>query len=65
MYIALIKIFFNPAKTALCAQTTATPEHNKTAVFTNGNIKGFNTSKSLIPTGGQTPPIVTAGDKLP
>jgi hypothetical protein len=55
MYIALIKIFFNPAKSALCAQTTATPEHNKTTVFTKGSIKGFNTSKSLIPTGGQIP----------
>jgi len=34
-------------------------------VLTKGSIVGFNVSISLIPTGGQIPPIVIAGDKLP
>ena len=48
-----------------CADTSATPELNKTTVFTSGSIVGFRVSRSLIPTGGQTPPRAIDGDKLP
>jgi len=33
-------------------------------VLTKGSINGSNVSSNLIPSGGQTPPTVTAGDKL-
>ena len=54
-----------PVIIALCAATTATPEHRSTTVLTRGSIKGSSTSIDLIPTGGQTAPILTAGDKAP
>jgi hypothetical protein len=53
-----------PAIIARCAATRATPEVNKTTVFTRGNIKGSNVSSNLIPSGGQTPPTVIAGERL-
>jgi len=34
-------------------------------VFTSGSKKGFKVSSPLIPTGGQTPPIIIDGDKAP
>jgi len=34
-------------------------------VLTIGSIKGLSASISLIPTGGQTPPIEIAGERLP
>ena len=54
-----------PLIIARCAPTIATPEHSRTIVLTNGSIKGSKTSISLIPTGGQTPPIATEGDRAP
>jgi len=32
---------------------------------TKGKRKGFKVSAPLIPTGGQTPPIITEGDSAP
>jgi hypothetical protein len=50
---------------ARCAPTKAMPELNNTKVLTSGSIVGLSVSISLIPTGGQMPPIEIAGDKLP
>jgi len=64
-YIVLITNHLYPAKIERCAAVIATPEQSNTTVFTKGSINGFNTSKSLIPTGGQTAPNAIDGDKLP
>jgi NaMN:DMB phosphoribosyltransferase len=53
-----------PAIIARWAATRATPEVNKTTVLTKGNIKASNVSSIRIPSGGQTPPMVTAGERL-
>jgi len=50
---------------ARCAPTIAMPEHNKTTVFTRGNMKGFSDSIFLIPTGGQIAPIAIVGLRAP
>jgi hypothetical protein len=50
-----------PAINPWCAQVTVAPEDNKIAVFNKGTWYGFKTS---IPTGGQTAPNSTEGDKL-
>lgn len=46
------------------AATKATPDVNKTTVLTNGNINASSVSSKRMPSGGQTPPTVTAGDRL-
>lgn len=50
---------------ARCAATRATPEVSNTTVLTKGNINASSVSSNRIPSGGQTPPTVMAGDKLP
>jgi hypothetical protein len=40
---------------------TVKPERSRINVFNNGIFKGF---KTLIPSGGQTEPKTTLGDKL-
>lgn len=64
-YIILTMIDWYPVIIARCAATMATPEQRSTIVLTSGSINGSNTSISLIPTGGQTPPIAMEGDKAP
>lgn len=51
----------SPAKIALCAQVTVTPEDNKIIVFHKGKPHG---SKAEIPWGGQTQPIPIEGDNV-
>ena len=50
-----------PAINPWCDHVTVAQLVNKIAVFNNGTWYGFNTS---IPTGGQTAPNSTDGDKL-
>jgi hypothetical protein len=64
-YIMLTMIDLYPLMIARWAPTIATPEHRSTIVLTSGNINGSNTSIFLIPTGGQTPPMATEGDRAP
>ena len=64
-YIILRTTDLWPYIIARCAPTIATPEHNNTNVFTKGNINGSKVSKPLIPTGGQTDPRATEGERLP
>lgn len=54
-----------PEIIARCAETTATPEHSSTTVLTRGNMKGSRTSIPFMPTGGQTAPMLIAGDSAP
>ena len=54
-----------PLTIARWADTSATHELNNTTVLTKGSINGSRTYMSLIPTGGQTPPIATEGDRAP
>lgn len=49
---------------ARCAATNATPEVNKTTVLTRGNMNASKVSSKRIPSGGQTPPTVIAGERL-
>ena len=53
-----------PAIIPRWAATSATPDVNKTTVFTNGNMKGSRVSSKWIPSGGQIPPTLIDGDKL-
>lgn len=50
-----------PAKIALCAQVTVTPEDNKITVFHKGKPHGSNAE---IPCGGQIHPIPIDGDSV-
>jgi len=67
--IAVYKPFktigLHPAIIARCAATNATPEVNNTTVLTKGSINASKVSSKRIPSGGQTPPVVMAGDRLP
>lgn len=58
-------IGLHPAIIARCAATNATPDVSKTTVLTKGNINASKVSSKRIPSGGHTPPTVTAGDRLP
>jgi hypothetical protein len=58
-------IGLHPAIIARCAATKATPDVSNTTVLTNGNINASRVSSKRMPSGGQTPPTVIAGDKLP
>ena len=51
----------SPAKIALWAQVTVTPDDNRIIVFHKGKPHG---SKAEIPWGGQTQPIPIEGDKV-
>ena len=53
--------FLSPWIKAWCPYVTNAPLDNNKIVFNNGIAKG---SKAVIPCGGHTPPISTAGDKL-
>jgi hypothetical protein len=65
VYSPFKTIGLQPAIIARCAATKATPEVRRTTVLTRGNIKASSVSSKRIPSGGQTPPTVIAGDKLP
>jgi len=58
-------IGLHPAIIARCAATKATPDVSNTTVLTRGNINASRVSSKRIPSGGQTPPTVIAGDRLP
>jgi hypothetical protein len=53
-----------PTIIARCAATKATPDVSNTTVLTSGSMKASKVSSSLIPSGGQIPPIVIAGERL-
>ena len=60
-HMAWIALGRLPSRIAWCAQVTVVPEVKRISVLRNGIWNG---SKVSMPTGGQTPPVASAGNRL-